>query len=366
MVFIHWILRRLVLGIAEFKFRINGDWNSSEFPAGMPNRVLLVPIGSYSFHGIYDNFIPNSVPVTFNCIMEYQIATQHFNNLLDYLEIAGSYNGFLAGEQLMDIDGDEVYSLTLAIDTNQSKTFTYQFRINGDWALAEFPEGSHRSYTIHDPSSGGANTIDVWFADLDPFIGMAPMAKNVSIQPFNYLAIGTTLNAIYTYEDINLDPEGATTFHWFRTDGTYNENPVTLLDDTIPYYQLTEADAGKYIFMTITPKAISESGSNAANTLVGTPVQVNVGPIWNLSLSEPRSNSIQIYPNPSGNLVHIQHQIIIHQVEVYNLNGQKIALFIPDRDNISLDFSSLDAGVYIIKISDSSDNIYHHRQIITR
>lgn len=351
-------------GLAEFKFRINGDWNSSEFPAGGPNRTLLIPLGSYSFFGIYDNFIPNSVPVTFNCIMEYQIMAQHFNNLLDILDISGSYNGFLAGEQLMDIDGDEVYSLIIPIDTINSKTFTWQYRINADWATCEFPDGSHRSYTVHNPAQGGPNVIDVWFADLDPFVGSKPFVKQVSIQPWNNLSIGTLLNAVYTYEDVNLDPEGDTEFHWYRADNQDGLNPVTLLDDTISSYLLTEADAGKYIFLTITPKAQSESGSNPSNTLIGLPVTVWVGPVWNLAADEFQHNGLQVFPNPATDKIQITFSEPIRSVEVFNCIGKRILYLLPNNSHSELDVSSLSPGLYLFKLIDLKGNTLIHKQLI--
>lgn len=351
-------------GIVEFKFRINGDWNSSEFPAGGPNRVLLIPLGAYSFSGIYDNFMPNSVPVTFNCIMEYQIMAQHFNSLLDILDIAGSYNGFLAGEQLMDLDGDEVYSLTIPIDTINSKTFTWQFRINSDWASCEFPDGSHRSYTVHNPAQGGPNVIDVWFADLDPFVGSKPFAKHVSIQPLNNLSIGTLLHAVYTYEDVNLDPEGETNFHWYRADNEDGLNPFTLQDDTISSYLLTEADAGKYIFLTITPKAQSESGTNPANTLIGLPVTVFVGPIWNLSADELLHKGLIVFPNPATDKIQLIASKSIRSVEVFDCTGKRILNLLPNSSNSELDVSSLNSGLYLIKIIELNGNTLIHKQLI--
>lgn len=332
-------------GIIEFKFRINGDWNSSEFPGGGANRSLLIPLNNYAFHGIYNNYIPGSVPVTFNCIMEYQISAAHFETTLNYLDICGSYNGWLAGEQLMDIDGDEVYSLTIPVDTTQETSFSYKFRINGDWNTAEFPAMDNRHYTVHNPATGGDNIIEVWYNDLDPFVGTAPIAWNPRILPLTELSIGTTLVADYTYEDPNDDLEGATTFKWERADSPEGLNLTTLSDGTTNSYTLTEQDAEKYIFLSIRPVALTESGSNAAGTLYGDTVSVFAGPVWNLSSPENTSASIHIWPNPTTELVSVSTPSMNAYLKVFSSTGQLIAQSkLDNTQRISL--QTQESGVY--------------------
>lgn len=98
----------------------------------------------------------------------------------------------------------------------------------------------------------------------------APYATGVFIS--GTLAVGAPLTGNYTYDDNADDPEGATTFKWYRGDtetGTFSEIALANLIT----YALQEEDRGKYIIFEVTPVA-------TAGTLIGAPVKsVPKGPI---------------------------------------------------------------------------------------
>ncbi len=98
----------------------------------------------------------------------------------------------------------------------------------------------------------------------------APYATNVNIT--GTLAVGAPLTGNYDYNDAVPDPEGVTTFKWYRGDtetGAYSE----IESANLITYDLKEEDKGKYIIFEVTPVA-------TAGTLIGAPVKsVPKGPI---------------------------------------------------------------------------------------
>ena len=75
-------------------------------------------------------------------------------------------------------------------------------------------------------------------------------------------------------------------------------------------------------------------------------------PLETLSNIENQSilNSIEIYPNPVGNILHIKSDYEIESIEVFNKKGQKVIEKLPFFDNgRKLNVSVLESGVYILK-----------------
>jgi len=71
---------------------------------------------------------------------------------------------------------------------------------------------------------------------------------------------------------------------------------------------------------------------------------------YTLSNTQFEQNLIEIYPNPSHSIVHIEtHNLPIYKVEIYHLNGQKVKSIASDFESIEI--SNLTSGLYIMKIS---------------
>jgi len=103
--------------------------------------------------------------VTFNVNMTYQESIGNFDFVNDVLDVPGTLNGWSASDFLTDTDGDGIYTITFDSMT-VGEMLEFKFRINTDWALAEFPGGANRQYTVVD----GVNILDVWFNDEEPLI----------------------------------------------------------------------------------------------------------------------------------------------------------------------------------------------------
>ena len=130
-----------------------------------PNMSLTVNTdGTYSGQDSYEIPAPGNIDVTFNVNMNYQITLGNFDPLVDFVNVAGSMNGFGGSAAMDDTDGDGIYSITIGgFSAVAPLNFVeYKFKINGtDW------EGiaNNRTYTVVDP---GPNVVTHWYNDAMP------------------------------------------------------------------------------------------------------------------------------------------------------------------------------------------------------
>ncbi|OFY66813.1 MAG: hypothetical protein A2V64_07100 [Bacteroidetes bacterium RBG_13_43_22] len=80
-----------------------------------------------------------------------------------------------------------------------------------------------------------------------------PEANGVSIS--GTLKVNNILDGIYSYFDAESDPEGATTFQWFRANDGSGSGSASISGATSQTYTLTTNDRNKYIRFRVTPKA---------------------------------------------------------------------------------------------------------------
>lgn len=108
-----------------------------------------------------------AVDVTFRVRMAYQVELGNFDPGSEFVDVAGTFNGWGASPltPLADADGDTIYEVTVNGFT-PSQHIEFKFRLNGQWdGREEFPGvGNNRFYTV--PASN--DTILVWYNDLMP------------------------------------------------------------------------------------------------------------------------------------------------------------------------------------------------------
>lgn len=107
---------------------------------------------------------PTEADATFNVDMNNHINNGEFTPGVDFVDIAGSFNGWGAEDVMSDEDGDGIYTLTLS-GMPVGEDIEYKYRINGNWDTSEFPDGGpNRVYTvrywnvINDVYNGGVTT----------------------------------------------------------------------------------------------------------------------------------------------------------------------------------------------------------------
>ncbi|MBO6792260.1 MAG: T9SS type A sorting domain-containing protein [Balneolaceae bacterium] len=150
-----------------------------------------------------------SVSITFEVNMVYQIDLEDFDPETETVDIAGSFNGWGATEhQLMDEDGDSTYSITIS-GFSSGTSIAFKFRQNFAWdGSEEFPGGGpNRTYTVPDSNS----VVSVWYND-----EAAPTGPPVA--DFSALSTQTFLGSSVLFS--NQSSGRITNFEWTFEGGT--------------------------------------------------------------------------------------------------------------------------------------------------
>jgi len=136
----------------------NTDWLAAAGTDADNGEWIVYPQNTFDYLG-YHGEAPE-LEVIFNVNMNYQIMLGNFVVGESFVDIGGNFNEWgnvpLVGE---DLDNDGIYTMTTMLPLGYG--CEYKFRIDGDWALAEFPGGDNRFYTVID----GVNVLDFWFND---------------------------------------------------------------------------------------------------------------------------------------------------------------------------------------------------------
>ena len=168
----------------NFKFRIDGSWadETSEFPAGGPNRYFTVRSDGGTYSGIYNNYKPGYVPVTLAVNMARAEAAGIFDPETNFLDVAGSMNNWGASDELKESDSASVYVTAIPVLAVAEDSIEYKFRIDASWDdnKHEFPAGGPaRKFGVKDTTGGVVNANDtVWFNDIALFID-SPVKQNI-------------------------------------------------------------------------------------------------------------------------------------------------------------------------------------------
>lgn len=124
----------------EYKFRINASWDTSEFPAGGPNRELTPVQGDQEVSLSYNTMFYFTVDMT------KAITAGTFVPATDFVDVAGAFNGWAGSPHLTSL-GDSVYAIKLSM-VKPGELYEYKFRVNGSWDTSEYPGGGpNRQYT---------------------------------------------------------------------------------------------------------------------------------------------------------------------------------------------------------------------------
>ncbi|MFO7617291.1 MAG: T9SS type A sorting domain-containing protein [Bacteroidales bacterium] len=121
----------------QYHYRINNDLNEEV------TRSLVALGGAQTFTDWWNNdpiVYPANVQVLLD--MTYPIENELFNPETDYLDVAGSFNGWgpAEGEYHLTVTEDpNVYTITL--DLNGGEEYQFKVRINSSWDNSEFPAG---------------------------------------------------------------------------------------------------------------------------------------------------------------------------------------------------------------------------------
>ena len=353
--------------VEQFRFRINRDSNLMEFPGGDP-RLFRIPGHPLTVRYHYNNFDTTTVPITFMCNMSYQITAHHFDPqpYKDFVDLAANFNNWGSWDVLFDSPADStndsIYSLTLNLPRTLISSVTpiaFKFRINGNPNTEELPDEPFRKYFLQDTAGGVKNVVVVWYNDQYPSIPATPRAYNVMIEGDYYAT--QTLSGAYLYEDLNLRPEGASIYKWYRKDSLSQVNPLLLSDSTINHYVDSIADFHKFLGFEVTPVA-----QGTGDSLIGKPVIVWTGLIGGVGIDELNDPKPGIFPNPVSTKVTFTRIDNIRLIEIFSLPGQRLYSFnVPASGSVTFDLSGLDRGIYFVKFS-KADKTFRSAKFIKK
>ena len=162
------------------------------------------------------------VSITFQVDMSYQIEQGKFNKNTEWVEAAGTFNGWNGSGRFQDDDGDGLYELTVN-GFQGGDNIAYKFRLNGEWnGREEFPGvGNDRMHTVGSESE----TLFHWYNNETP-----PNAELVA--DFNGSLREFYEQGVITYSDRSSGQADA--WEWVFEGGTPNvstqKNPVVRYD----------------------------------------------------------------------------------------------------------------------------------------
>ncbi|RLD60159.1 MAG: hypothetical protein DRJ01_10135 [Bacteroidetes bacterium] len=345
----------------EYKIRINHNWDTSEFPGGGPNRKYTAREGGNSINIYYDNYRIGWVPVTMYLNMSYQNKIGVFDYSTDHVDVAGTFNGWGGTDELFFDKDSSIYSATVLAPIGD--TIEYKFRRGMNWNNNEFPGmAPGRKYIVLDTIGGVTNVLDtVWYNDDNPAVAAAPLAKNLSVT--GTMRIGEVLTGHYVYEDVNGDAEGVSIYQWYRADDADQTNIEAIPDATDITYTLVEDDYSKNIFFEVTPVASVSTGTGDA-PLAGDSIRVDAGVAYHTGIVSPSGNNIEIYPNPTKDVLYINNLKDVQTLFISNMLGQQVQkINIVNKEKLQISTMDLNKGIYIITLI-NKDGKSHSRKII--
>jgi hypothetical protein len=358
---------------------------------------------------------PILVAVKFSVDMSYQTTIGNFDPNTDYMDVAGSFNGWSGDDSHLTLESDGIYSITvegLAV----ASLLEFKFRINGDWATSEFPSGGpNRTYTVVE----GTNEILVWYNDEEPVFGgvladfendtwgiLTPHVMgcgdydNDAIHPVNetFMIVDNpdasginTTSKVLKFIRRGTDNGGmAWGGFWASCDPAVNAtdnkyihvmvwkpmiSPLKFKMEGDPTLEIESINAqtetegwqdivfdfssltGDYGVVAFMPDFVDPLATAADVDMYIDNIQITNSPnpisgIWN----NKYDNAISLYPNPCNTSVTIDLTKDMNSVVISNLMGQKVlSMENVQKGTVNINVSFLNQGLYFITLTDSNN-----------
>ncbi|MBN1340477.1 MAG: T9SS type A sorting domain-containing protein [Bacteroidales bacterium] len=136
-------------------------------------------------------------------------------------------------------------------------------------------------------------------------------------------------------------------FRIYRNGGMIAETNAKFYTDQLPV-------SGSYDYW-VTAR-YDEGESQASNT-----AQAD----WKLGIEETGFKTLKLYPNPSGGMVMVESEDIIHTCRVYDYTGRCVCLQMADSKTVTLDLSGYPGGVYLV-VAESEGQAYLSKVILDK
>ncbi len=151
-------------GLVAFKFFWGMGWDNGDPAPGGDRTLTLENTMDVLYKWGVDGIVSNEPTIHWIVNMTYQIEEGNFIEGTDFIDVAGTFNDWPPDPNMdyaLSDMGDGLYDITVT-GFEVDEMIEYKFRINGDWATSEFPDGGpNRTHTV----SAGVNEITVWYDD---------------------------------------------------------------------------------------------------------------------------------------------------------------------------------------------------------
>lgn len=87
------------------------------------------------------------------------------------------------------------------------------------------------------------------------------------------------------------------------------------------------------------------------------PIGIKLYTGTSLSVENNTPETLNIFPNPAANKIHITNEIEISEIQIFSSDGRLILSETPNKRNFSLNISELDSGSYILIAKNQTGNI---------
>ncbi len=219
------------------------------------------------------------------------------------------------------------------------------------------PDGMSYNGALGDFSAFTLSTIGDFLMDL----WIMTAGDQVLVKPPKYYATGlstgtprltgATLPAgEYTLEQSSNESKDLTGYNIYYSyeGGAFNQidftaqTTYTHVDPGVGYHCY-------YVTAVYDPEGESDPTNTECETIVG--------------IDENLANSTQVYPNPATDVVHIQSELMIESIVVYNQTGQVIATEAAKDKQVQLNLSQYNPGIYLLRI-ETEEGVVSKRIII--
>jgi hypothetical protein len=248
-------------------------------------------------------------------------------------------------------------TITITVNTTPSVTISATNATICEGETTTLVATGAQSYTWNTGASGSALTVSPNNTSTYSVIGQngtcssASITQTITVNPLPTIVANANNTTVLINESIDFDVTGsnATNYDWDFGDGSTS----VLANDSHSY-----ASAGTYV-ATLTGEL------NGCTSIDNITIVVDDAS----SVEEQLSWSVNFYPNPSEGIVNIQLNNIVSpmQLDVFDVQGKlvMIPVLIGSNENIkTIDFSTLNEGVYILSFGNERERINKRITII--
>lgn len=300
----------------EYKYRINGDWDNSEFPGGGPNRTYTVVAGNNIIPVVWYNDEPPPPPAG-GVIADFENDT--WGSLTPHVMGCGEYDNDAlhpVDETFMIIDNPDPSGI------NQSSKVLKFIRRGTD--------------------EGGLPWAGFWAQ-------CAPPVNTTETKYVHYMVWKPMVSPV------KFKLEGASQSEILST----NTQTITngWQDMVFNFSEMADAEYGVVALMPDFQDPF-ETAANVDIYIDNIVVNDNPNPIISGIWNNKAKNDISMYPNPFTNTIYINLTRDMKSLVISNLMGQQIYTQDNiDKGLINIDASTLHDGVYFITLTDADNKI---------